>query len=76
MERELPMDEAETLGGFIYSVMGRVPASGDGLNVAGIMLTVEQVSGRRIRKVRAKKVQVEQGAVKEQETEHEDETKN
>jgi CBS domain containing-hemolysin-like protein len=54
---QIPTDEAETLGGFIYSTMGRVPASGDSLGVEGMLLTVEQVSGRRIRKVRAKKVE-------------------
>ncbi|OGO70041.1 MAG: hypothetical protein A2Z49_10575 [Chloroflexi bacterium RBG_19FT_COMBO_56_12] len=70
---QLPMDEAETLGGYIYSTMGRVPSSGDSLSVEGVLLTMEQVSGRRIRKVRAKKNQPEQRTVKEQEVEQDDE---
>jgi CBS domain containing-hemolysin-like protein len=57
LECQLPMDEAETLGGFIYSEMERVPSSGEGLIIDGVLLTVEQVSGRRIRKVRARKIQ-------------------
>lgn len=61
MGSQLPTDEAETLGGYIYTMMGRVPSSGDGLSVEGVLLTVEQVSGRRIRKVRAKKIQAEEG---------------
>ena len=56
MESHLPMDEAETLGGFIYNQMGRVPLSGESLQVDNLELTVEQVSKRRIRKVRARKL--------------------
>ncbi len=44
---------ADTLGGFIYGEMGRVPAGGEQATVEGWTLTVEQISGRRIRKVRA-----------------------
>ena len=69
---QLPMDEAETLGGYIYSTMGRVPSSGDGLSVEGVLLTMEQVSGRRIRKVRAKKIQTEQSIAQEQEAKRDD----
>ena len=44
---------ADTLGGFIYGEMGRVPVGGEQVTVEGWTLTVEQISGRRIRKVRA-----------------------
>ncbi len=57
MGTTLPSDEAETLGGFIYDQIERVPVTGEQLSVNGLLLTVEQVSGRRIRKVRAVKVQ-------------------
>jgi len=50
---DLPTDEADTLGGFIYGQIGRVPTSGEKVQVDNLLLTVEQVSGRRIRKVRA-----------------------
>ena len=53
MQVQLPREEAETLGGFIYSELGRVPVSGEAILVNGLTLTVEQVAGRRIRKVRA-----------------------
>jgi putative hemolysin len=56
MGSQLPTEETETLGGFIYEQVGRVPASGEQLEVGDICLTIEQVSGRRIRKVRAKKM--------------------
>jgi CBS domain containing-hemolysin-like protein len=55
MGSQLPTEETETLGGFIYEQVGRVPASGESLQVGDINLTIEQVTGRRIRKVRAKK---------------------
>ena len=52
----LTKDEADTLGGLVYSRLGRVPASGEWVQVEDLLLTVEQVSGRRIRKVRVKRV--------------------
>jgi putative hemolysin len=55
MESQLPTEETETLGGFIYEQKGRVPTSGETLQVGDLLLTIEQVTGRRIRKVRAKK---------------------
>jgi len=56
MGSQLPTEETETLGGLIYEQVGRVPASGESLQVDNISLTIEQVTGRRIRKVRARKV--------------------
>lgn len=53
MSSQLPKDEADTIGGFIYSRLGRVPDVGDQVEENNLMLIVEQVSGRRIRKVRA-----------------------
>ena len=54
MGSQLPSEETETLGGFIYEQVGRVPVSGESLQVGGVNLTIEQVTRRRIRKVRAK----------------------
>ncbi len=56
MGSQLPMEETETLGGFIYEQIGRVPTSRESLQVGDINLTIEQVTGRRIRKVRAKRL--------------------
>ncbi|MCI0518799.1 MAG: hemolysin family protein [Chloroflexi bacterium] len=52
LDSHLPKEEADTLGGFIYSKLGRAPSSGETLRVDDLLLSVEQVSGRRIRKVR------------------------
>jgi CBS domain containing-hemolysin-like protein len=54
MQTSLPRDEAETLSGFIYKSVGRVPVSGEKIVVDNLELTVEQVTGRRIRKVRVR----------------------
>jgi CBS domain containing-hemolysin-like protein len=55
MGSHLSKDSAETLGGFIYGEVGRVPVEGETVEVDGLVLTVEQVLGRRIRKVRARR---------------------
>lgn len=48
-------DLADTLGGYIYGTIGRVPTGGEHMRLEDWDLTVEQVSGRRIRKVRAQR---------------------
>jgi len=53
---QLSAEETETLGGFIYEQVGRVPVSGESLQVGDVSLTIEQVTRRRIRKVRARKL--------------------
>ena len=53
MSSHLPVEEADTIGGFMYSRIGRVPEVGEKVQADSLLLTVEQVSGRRIRKVRA-----------------------
>jgi len=50
----LTKEVADTLGGFIYGEVGRVPVGGEEVRVENWLLTVEQVSGRRIRLVRAR----------------------
>ena len=60
MSSSLPADEADTLGGYIYSRIGRVPDAGEIIRHDDLVLTVEQVTGRRIRKVRAHWAPLEQ----------------
>lgn len=52
---DLSGDMADTLGGFIYGQIGRVPLGGEQIKIDGWVLTVAQVSGRRIRKIVAKR---------------------
>lgn len=60
MAAHLPDDDADTLGGYIYSRIGRVPNDGESIRDGDLELVVEQVSKRRIRKVRARRIPPEQ----------------
>jgi putative hemolysin len=50
-----PVDDADTLGGFIYTQLGKIPLPGDEVSHENVRLKVVNVAGRRIGKV---KVQV------------------
>jgi len=43
--------EVETLSGYVYARLGRVPRRGERISADGATITVEQVDGRRIRRV-------------------------
>jgi CBS domain containing-hemolysin-like protein len=55
MDVALPTDGSDTLGGFIYSALGKVPIVGDEVAFEDMNLTVESVAGRRIKKVRVRR---------------------
>lgn len=46
----------DTVGGFVYHHLGKVPVAGDEVRVDGLTLRVLSVLGRRIKKVRATRV--------------------
>jgi putative hemolysin len=50
---ELPTEDSSTLGGYIYSKLGRVPTVGEVLDddEHALMMRIDSVDGRRIRKV-------------------------
>jgi putative hemolysin len=50
---ELPEEGGDTLGGFIYSQLGKVPAVGDTIEFGEVKVAVLSVAGRRIKQVRA-----------------------
>ena len=58
---ELPADGGDTLGGFIYSQLGKVPAVGDTIEHESVKVEVLSVAGRRIKQVRASVVQADAG---------------
>ena len=47
--------DGDTLGGFIYAQLGRVPTPGEEVKLGDIQFVVLTVTGRRIRKVRARR---------------------
>lgn len=61
MSVELPTDEADTLGGLVYNLLGRVPEVGDSVGVADLYLTVLDVEGRRIGRVKVQHLQESPG---------------
>ncbi len=52
----IPTNESDTLGGYIFSELGRVPFVGDEFQDHGLKITVMSVTGRRIRKVKVQKL--------------------
>jgi putative hemolysin len=51
-----PADESyDTLGGFLYTQLGKVPAAGEHLHFNDLIIQVLNVSGRRIGKVRVRR---------------------
>ena len=60
VDTHLTKDVADTLGGFIYGQIGRVPVGGEEIEIENWHLTVEEVSGRRIRIVRARRILTDQ----------------
>jgi CBS domain containing-hemolysin-like protein len=55
MNNNLSKEDADTLGGLIYCLIGRVPKGDESVQVDDLQLIVEQVIGKRIRKVRARR---------------------
>jgi CBS domain containing-hemolysin-like protein len=55
MDIELPTEESDTLGGLVYSQLGKVPDPGDVVMLDGVKIAVISVVGRRIKKVRGTK---------------------
>lgn len=51
MDLDLDSDETDTLGGWVYYKLGRVPDVGDTIDEEDYTLIVNEVDGRRIRKV-------------------------
>ncbi|MHB1132166.1 MAG: hemolysin family protein [Chloroflexota bacterium] len=45
-------EDVDTIAGVVYSSLGRIPVPGDKVELNEVTLTVEAVSGRRIRQVR------------------------
>ncbi|GAA1742164.1 hemolysin family protein [Microbacterium paludicola] len=52
-EVEVPQDDAyDTVGGYIMSVLERIPSVGDSVRIEGGTLSVERMDGRRVDRVR------------------------
>ena len=49
---QLPDGDWDTVGGLLLALAGRVPQVGEPFEVEGLVLTAEQVQGRRVSRVR------------------------
>ncbi len=49
---EIESEDVDTVGGFIYHQLGRMPAPGDEIQTDGLTMRVLSVVGRRVKKVR------------------------
>lgn len=61
MGLELPTDRSDTLGGLVYSNLGRVPAIGDKVTIQNVEITVLSVMRRQIKKVKVVRTEDEAG---------------
>ena len=52
LQTEIDSGEADTLAGFIFGKLGRVPDIGERLEINGLLMEVQQVVERQIRWVR------------------------
>ena len=53
---DLPDDDWDTIGGLVFSTLEHVPAEGEELEYDGWHITATEMEGRRIRKVRLRRV--------------------
>lgn len=56
VDANLPDELADTLGGFIYGQLGKVPVVGETIETGQLHLTVTEISDQRILKVRVKRL--------------------
>jgi CBS domain containing-hemolysin-like protein len=52
LDLALPTDDAETLGGFVFSLFGRPPTEGECVRYGNIEFQVEAVEGVRLNRIR------------------------
>jgi putative hemolysin len=52
LEMKIPEDEYDTIGGFIFGMLGHVPVQGESVEFDGWKISTELLDGRRIQNVR------------------------
>lgn len=57
---ELPAEETDTIAGFVYDHISHIPKPGEEFEYDGVLIKVEEVRGRRITKLRIKRIQREE----------------
>jgi CBS domain containing-hemolysin-like protein len=57
LEIDLPEDEFDTIGGFVFGQVGGLPTEGQTLTYDGVSFTVEDADGHRIQRVKVEKME-------------------
>jgi CBS domain containing-hemolysin-like protein len=65
LNTNLTAELSDSLGGFIFSQLGRVPLQGDTIQMEDWNFTVEEIRGQRIGKIRARRQPASQEKEKE-----------
>ena len=52
MNLQLPTEKSDTLGGFIYELIGKVPSQGEAVEYQSLRFIIDRVHGQRIVRVR------------------------
>jgi CBS domain containing-hemolysin-like protein len=55
MNLQLPTENSDTLGGFIYELVGKVPSQGESVDYHGLRFIIDRVHRQRIVRVRIKR---------------------
>jgi CBS domain containing-hemolysin-like protein len=61
LDTEFRAEDAATVGGLVYTLLGRVPRSGEALERNGFRIVVERVRRRRIERVYFERLHTDQG---------------
>ena len=56
LDAELPSGDWDSVGGLVFNLLGHIPTEGESVEVDGLSLVAEKVQGRRIGRVRIRKV--------------------
>ena len=51
LDLNLPEEESDTLGGFVFSLFGRIPKQGEKINFRNFTFTIKKMGKNRIRKI-------------------------
>lgn len=62
---QLEDEDVDTLGGYVYAKLGRVPEQGDEVEAGSVRLVVEEVEGNRITRVRVVRIEAPESAAEE-----------
>ena len=54
---ELPDEDIDTIGGFVYNLVGKIPKEGERLEYDGLVFLMEKVQRHRIRKILVTKLE-------------------